>query len=204
MQKQISHTDQSRRQKVSEHSSNEKTEKNTQIVSTDKVKNPNATKAVTAIWYQMVEQYTSLLTLESVDVEFMNAPANPAALGAAGNSFRKQRRVRLSEVDSLLSEVVDPAKIADVKNAIKSQLESVLDYQDQPTSIVEEVPKGTDKTILRFKKNLQTDYVVKDGNGNPLQTIHVDGLLLKVFTNVLASGQLTLDLVVGASDAVAG
>ena len=204
MDQQITHTADARRQNVSEQASSNTQTTSTQVVSTDKVTNPNPTKGVTAIWYQMVEEFTSFLTLDNVDIVYLNAPVIPAGITtmfriALSQNLTKQERVPLHDLDRLLSEVADPARSSSIREAIKGQLENIYNYQNHPTSIIE---PGTDS--LRMKENLQSDYVVKDGSGNPLTTMHVDGLLMKVFKNVFPTGNLTLDLVVGAVDAITG
>jgi hypothetical protein len=191
MDSQIAHTAQSRRQTVSEQSSTNSTDQSAKTVSTDKVKNPNPSHTVNFIWYQLVEQYVSFLTLDNVDVAFINT-----------DSQHTQIRVPLHDLDSLLNKVLEPNRVDQVRSAIKTQLGAVLDYQDRPRNIVEEVPLGDDKSILRINNNLQSQYLLKDSNGELVRTINVDGVLIKAFINVLPSRSLVVDSVVGQSSVI--
>jgi hypothetical protein len=104
-------------------------------------------------------------------------------------------------VDRLLNDVLDPSKVSEVRQRIKGELEVFLDFQDQVTDIVEEVPFGPDHTILRVKKDLQSNYVLNESD-NSSRTINVEGVLLKSFTNVISTNHIVSDLIVGATSAV--
>jgi hypothetical protein len=133
----------------------------------------------------LIEQYTSFLSLIKVDVAFRTI--DPA----------QDQRVPLHDLDTLLSSVLDPAKISAVRQAVKGELEVILDFQDEVRNIVEEVPFGPSGTILRIKPNLQTAFVLKDASGNPVRTINVDGVLIKVIQNIIPTRVIVEDLVVG-------
>lgn len=192
MDKQIGQTSASREQNVSTQASTASSTQQTSTVSTDTIKNPNPTRAVTVFWYQLLEQFTSFLSLVNVEVAFKNGDPMRDAQGP----------IPLHDLDKLLNEVLEPSRISEVRQAIKSQLEIVLDFQDEVRNIVEEVPIDPNKTFIRLKQNLQSTYVLKDGNGNPLRNINVDGVLLKVISRIIPSRLLVMDLVVAATSAV--
>jgi hypothetical protein len=188
--KQIGQTSASRRQSVNDSASHTSTDVQTDTVSTDKVKNPNPTHTVTVLWFQLLDQYTSFLSLVDVGVAFKTTDVS------------LNQQVALHDLDKLLNEVVDPAKVSRIRQAIKGELEVILDFEDEVRNIVEEVPFGPNHTLLRLRQNLQSTYVLKDGDGNAVRNIHVDGVLLKAMTKVIPSRQMVNDLLVGEVSAV--
>jgi len=103
---------------------------------------------------------------------------------------------------SFLTGVVVAAKVDEVRAAIRNELATILDYQDQVRNMAEEVPLGSGNTFIRLKPGLQSTFVLKDGNGNPIRNINVDGVLVKVISRIIPSRLLVTDLVVGATSAV--
>ena len=190
MDSQIGETSASRKQSVSDQQSTTDTTQQTDTISTDKIKNPNPTHTVNVFWFQLLDQYTSFLSLVKVEVAFRTIDPT------------QDKQAPLHDLDKLLNEVLDPAKVSQVRQGIKGELEVILDYQDEVVNIIEEVPFGPDHTILRLKKNLQSTFVLKDGNGNPLRNITVEGVLLKVISRIIPSRLLVADLDVGESSAV--
>jgi hypothetical protein len=189
---QIAHTDASRNQKVEQGGHDEKTDTRTttEVISTQN--NPNPKRTLMIRYFQEVEEYTSFLCLTKVEVAYRTTDAKVAS----------DRQVSLPHLDRLLNDVVVPSQAAHVRDRIKRMLQIILDYQDQPTNIVEEVPLGPDRTMLRLKRNLQSTYQLKDENGNFVRNITVDGLLLRVFQRRIRGRNTVSDLTVGEHDAV--
>jgi hypothetical protein len=188
--KQIAETSASRRQTVSEQRSESAVDTETVTVNTRTIKNPNPTHTLNVFWFQLLEQYTSFLSLVKVEVAFRT-----------GDPIH-DRQVPLHDLDKLLNEVLDPSKVSEVRESIKGELEVIHNFQDEAVSIVEEVPFGPNHTILRLKKNLHSTFVLKDVSGNPRRNINVEGVLLKALTRAIPSRLLVADLVVGESSAV--
>ena len=191
LDKQVVQTSASRQQSVSQAGTDAKTTTTTTTTNKTTIKNPNPTHTLNIIFSQLVEQYTSFLSL--VDVQVALRTTDPT----------EDKQVRLPDLDTLLNDTLNTEKISEVRQVIKGELESVLDFQDAVTNIVEEVPFGPDQTILRLTKNLQTVFVLKDANGSPVRNINVDGLLLKSSSRIIASRLPPVsDLVIGESSAV--
>ena len=188
--KQIGQTSASRNQSVSSESSGNKTATETATVSSDKIKNPNPTHTVNVFWYQLLDQYTSFLSIVDVEVGFRTTDPDQTV------------RVPLHDLDKLLDRVVEPQKHDLIRQIVKGELRVILDYQNNPTNIVDEVPLETGGGILRLKPNLQTAFVLRNSSGDPVRTINVDGLLIKAFSRVIPSRQVVSDLVVGETSAV--
>jgi len=70
--RQIGQTSASRKQSVSEQKSATQTTEQTATVSTDSITNPNPTHAVTVFWFQLLERYTSFLSLVNVEGRVQN------------------------------------------------------------------------------------------------------------------------------------
>jgi hypothetical protein len=115
----------------------------------------------------MLEQYTSFLSLVDVNLAFRTSDP----------TF--DQRVPLHDLDTLRGAVVEASKVAQVREAVKSELEVIFDFQDEIRNIVEEVPLGPANTLVRLKSDLQSTFALKDSNGNLLRNINVEGVLLK-------------------------
>ncbi len=190
--KQIGETAASRQLNVSQASSQEVVTGKVTVINKSTIQNPNPTRTLNLFWFQLVEEYHSFLSLVDVGVAFRN------------KDRAQDQQVALHDLDGLLKQVLDPSKVQEVRDGIKGELEVVLDYQANVRNIVEEVPFGPTHTILRLTRDLQTPFVLKDGNGNPLRTIHVEGVVIQVTKKDIPSKDLVLDQLVGEHDALAG
>lgn len=179
---QIQQTSALRNQKVSAVKENSSTAYTRTESAESRQKNPNLTRAATFAWFPIMAQFHSFLSLVDVQLAFRNTDP------------KKDRQVPLHEADSILGDVLDPSKVSVVRDAIKSALQSFRDFDEQVRNIVEEVPAGPNKSMLRLAKNLQTTYALQNAHGEPVRNIPIRGVLINAIPKVIQTGNLTMDI----------
>jgi hypothetical protein len=174
---QVGQAQTSRQQNVSQQSTDQGSKTDTRVVSRDEVTNPSSTHSVNCFFYQVVERYTSFLSLFDVQIAFRNG--DPAL----------DRQVSLTALDQLLDDVLDPSQ--------GSPLSVVLDHKERVINVTEEFTLSPGKTLVRFNRDLQTECPITDDRGNLMETIKVDGVVVAVFNKKVLSKNLVQDLVIG-------
>lgn len=128
------------------------------------IENVNLSRTLNFVFRQMNQQFLTVLQLADVRVAFFNG--SPAAA----------REVPLPQLDELLEQVVKPAKLAEVREAILSQVRTVRDHQGQEHPFIDTVDLGNGDTYVRVRKDLEFTYT------EPItqQTIRFTGVPLAV------------------------
>jgi hypothetical protein len=107
------------------------------------------------------------------------------------------RSPTLPELDTLLEEVVvDVSKRQEVRKAIISQLETIVDYKDQIGSFVEEKVISDQDRYLRVRKDLVSTYK-DEATGTEIQ---VPGIILAAMKSVLRTEGIIVDALLGQGD----
>jgi hypothetical protein len=99
------------------------------------IENINTGRTLNFVFRQMNQEFASILHLVDIRIGYAAffQPLN------GGQRIVEYREVSIAELDSMLNSVVREGKRAEVKTAVMSVLENISDYQDNLTSIIEEV-----------------------------------------------------------------
>lgn len=152
------------------------------------LENINLSRTLNYVFRQMNQEFITLLTLTDVRVAFFNG-------------FTESREeVTLPELDTLLEKYVVEDKRADVRSQIVEQLETVLDYEDEIQSIVEEKEIAEDDTYLRTRKDIVSVYE------DPIsgREIPAPGIILSAMKNVLRTEGIVVEALLGEGEALDG
>jgi hypothetical protein len=110
------------------------------------IENVNLSRTLNFVFRQMNQQFVTILQLADVRVAFFNGLASSA------------KEVPIPQLNDLLEEVVQPARIAEVREAILSQVRTVRDYNGQEHPFIDTVDLGNGDVYLRVRKDLQFTY----------------------------------------------
>jgi hypothetical protein len=110
------------------------------------IENVNLSRTLNFVFRQMNQQFVTILQLSDVRVAFFN--------GIAGST----KEVPIPQLDELLEEYVQPGKIAEVREAILSQIRTVRDYTGQEHPFIETVNLGGGDSYIRVRKDLVFTY----------------------------------------------
>jgi len=150
------------------------------------ISNINLSRTLNFVFRQMNQEFITLLHLVDVRVAFFNGYAE------------SRREVPLPELDSLLEEVIVPEKRDEVKSAVISQLQGIMDYKDELHSFVEEkLISGSDK-YLRVKKDIVSTY--KDTVSGT--EISVPGIILAATKSVMRTEGIIVEALLGKGEAL--
>lgn len=166
-------------------SSEVKTESGEETAIQRNIENINVSRALNFIFYQMNQEYITLLHLEDVKVGFSMS---------GGTS----RQVALSELDELLDEVVIESKHNEVRNFILGELRNIRDYRDEITENYI-LPNDTEK-ILYYRVN--KDYTSTYLGPTMDREIEVPGIIINIDKVVMRTDDILVDAILGDGDAL--
>jgi hypothetical protein len=161
--------------------------------------NVNVSRVLNFVFRQMNQEYVTLLHLVDVRIGYFrdnyvnNAPA-PV-----------WREATLSQLDSLIDDVITEGYRADVTDSILHQLRNIYDYQDVGHNIVEHAV-GADATgnpvagteRLRLKLPANTTYT----DAQTGFTASVPGIIMAVDTQVLRTEGVIVEALLGQGEAL--
>jgi hypothetical protein len=181
-----------------------KREEGEETSSESHIENINVSRTLNFVFRQMNQEFITLLHLVDVRVGYIRGDLVPVAAGRSELRFTYQEAT-LSQLESLLEQVIVPARRADVRSEIIRVLGNVFDYEDEPHSMVEEhEPKGTDgkpianNSYLRVPKGKTSTYV------DPVTKTEftVPGVILAAMKNVMPTDGVICDAVLGEGEAL--
>jgi hypothetical protein len=165
------------------------------------LQNINVGRTLNFVFRQMNQEFITILHLVDVRVAFWDGdPAN-------------KREFTLPEMDKLLNTYIKPAKRDLVRNTLLGELAFIVDYRDNPQSLVEErtlpaagVAKSSGRKsatasdvgarYYRVRKDLISSYEEPE---NKLK-IDVPGIILFANKNVLRTDGVIVDAILGSGD----
>jgi hypothetical protein len=158
------------------------------------IENINRSRTLNFVFRQMNQEFITLLHLVDVRVAFFDGSAD------------SRREVSLSQLDDLLSEVINtPAKRVEVRASIVEQLDHVFDYQDATHSVIEQAAfvdgQGVaipNSDYLRFRRNLVSVYT------DPIDhaTFSVPGVIVSATKSVLRTEGIIVEALLGQAPAL--
>ncbi len=164
-----------------------KVEAGTETSTVRELQNINVGRTLNFVFRQMNQEFVSILHLVDVRLGFFDGFAE------------SRREVSLHDMDGLLDEVLvdDPAIKQSVREAIRGELETIFDYQDEVQSIVEsrDLPGGG--SYLRVRKNDFETTVTVDG-----KDIAVLGIPVRVDTRVMRTEGVIVEALLGQGNAL--
>lgn len=153
------------------------------------IENINVGRTLNFVFRQMNQEHVSLLHLVDVRVAFWNGVAESV------------QEVSLSRLDELLQTCIVPEKVAEVRDIVLAQLQTVFDHEDglvEPP-LVEERSLGDGDSYLRFRKELISTYTDETGN-----KFTVPGAIVAVTKNVMRTEGIIVDAILGQGEALDG
>ncbi len=150
------------------------------------IENLNVGRTLNFVFRQMNQEFVTLLHLVDVRIAFFNG-------------FSESRKeVSLAVVDSLLEEYIVEDKRVEVRAAILGQLGRVLDYRDDPHTVLETIEVDADDGYTRFRRDLRSTYNDPDLDFS----VAVDGIIQSVSKNSLRTEGMIVDSLMGQGDAL--
>ncbi len=150
------------------------------------IENVNLSRTLNFVFRQMNQQFVTILQLADVRIAFFN--------GVAGST----KEVPLPQLNELLEEYVQPAKIAEVREAILSQVRTVRDYQGQEHPFIETIDLGNGDSYIRVRKDLEFTYT------EPItqQTIHFTGVPLAIDKYTMRTDGVIVESMLGQASSL--
>lgn len=157
------------------------------------VENINLSRTLNFVFRQMNQEYITLLHLEDVRVAFANG-------GVDDEGVPVYREVALSELDSLLADVIVEDKRETVTDLIEGELSTILNYAGEARSLVERATVENDsggvvREYLHIKKDDPDAYVDETGN-----EITVPGIVLSARKHVMRTDGVVVEALLGQSN----
>lgn len=170
----------------------------TEEATTRQVQNINQSRTLNYVYRQLLQKYTTITYLDDVSIMFYNGYPESRII------------VKLSEIDNLLSNVLEEAPgspcatvIADTRQGIYRQLCNIFDYQGVKTSFMECV---TDVNVdccdgsgepweQKYARKIPTLSQTYDGKTVP-------GIILHVKDRVLRTDSVVVDALLGQGEAL--
>lgn len=149
------------------------------------IQNINLSRTLNFVFRQMNQEYVSILHLVDVKLAFFNGLPE------------SRKEVSLSGMDTLLTEVLIPEKVSEVKKYIVNQLKQVRDINGTPNELIELVETTIDTKIeqyYRVKKITQT--YDKESDATPLK-IKVKGIITSAITSVMRTEGIIVESILG-------
>ena len=159
------------------------------------IQNINVSRTLNFVFRQMNQEYITLLHLVDVRVAYWDGdPAN-------------KQEMTFPELDKLLRIYIKPDKHDFVRNVLLGELSYIVDYRDNPQSLIEErrLPVDASKEAggenvgaryYRVRKDLISTYEEPE---NQLK-IHVPGIILYASKNVMRTDAVIVDSILGSGD----
>ena len=156
------------------------------------VKNTNWSRVLNFVYRQLNQDWFSITYLNDVTFVFETGYPEHAKV------------VKLSDLNGLLNQVLEPGNVDNVRNAIYTELCSVRDYTETPTPFIEKVSydmtnciegtTGTSQVFVRKRKDLSSTqtYLGKA----------VDGIILNVAHRTLRTDSIICDAMLGRGEAL--
>ena len=124
----------------------------------------NKSRVLNFVFRQLLQEYYTVTYFDDVSIAYSNGYPS------------SYQRVKLSDIDTLLNNVLEPAHVETVRNRIFTYLCNVPDYQGTLTSFIESVENEISNCIdpdaetisqfyVRKKKDLKQEYMGKKFNG---------------------------------------
>ena len=156
-----------------------------------KLKNINKSRVLNFVFRQLLQEYYTVTYLDDVSIVYSNGYPS---------SFQ---RVKLSDIDTLLNKVLEPAHVSTVRNRIFTYLCNVPDYNGDLTSFIESVENEIGNCIdpdaetikqfyVRKKKGLEQEYEGKTFNG----------IITNIKHRVLRTPSLIVEALLGQGEAL--
>ena len=150
------------------------------------IQNINVSRTLNFVFRQMNQAFISFIHLTDVRIGFFNG-------------LRESRtEVPLSDLQSLLTSVVDPAHHEDVSKAILDQLSHIRSHDGTAKSVVETTIVGPDDTFVSFDTELE-DRFTDPENGAEYK---LPGVILAVNRYAMRTEGVIVESILGEGDAL--
>lgn len=155
------------------------------------LENINKSRVLNFVFRQLLQEFITITYLEDVNIMFTNGYPE------------KTRIVKINQLDELLSQVLNPANIDEVKNFIYLQLCSIFDYTGTRVPFIEKVDESLvncitgegdkDVSYVRRKKGLSQTYNEK---------FTVPGIIMDVTNRTIRTSAVVVDALLGQGEAL--
>lgn len=155
------------------------------------LENINKSRVLNFVFRQLLQEFVTITYLEDVNIIFSNGYPE------------KTRIVKLNQLDELLSQVLNPDNIDEVKNFIYLQLCSIFDYTGTRVPFIEKVDESLvncitgegdkDVSYVRKKKGLFQTYNDK---------FTVPGIIMDVTSRTIRTNAVVVDALLGQGEAL--
>src|SRR6266487_2821976 len=181
VQKQVSRTEQNRRQSTRVEAGSDVEHTETESTFTKSVKNPSD-KPINIGVFQLFQEYLGLVVLTDVKLGFSNGSGPPSLFP-------------LTELDAGLQQfVADEAQSGVIKSAILRELSGLLDYRNVTTNVTADTGDGR----IAFSRNLVSTLDLMNTDGSLRRKIVVPGLLIHHYSfQQLTEAMILRELTVG-------
>jgi hypothetical protein len=149
------------------------------------VENINLSRTLNFVFRQMNQEFVTFLHLTDVRIGFFNGDG------------KSRREVPLSDLASLLEEVVKPSKQTAVRDIILEQLSAIRDHAGSSINVVDTVTIGQGDDYRQFDSGLVTNFLDRSG-----RQYDVPGVLLKVDYLVMRTEGVVVEALLGNGPAL--
>lgn len=153
--------------------------------------NINQSRTLNIVFRQMLQEYISITYLDQVSVQYYNG-------------FPESRRlVKLTDLDQLLEDVLDPAAVEGVKNQIYRYLCNIFDYEQVSKGFIEKVDEELVNCINPQDQVEKISYIrKKKGLSQTAEGYTVPGIIMNVSKYTLRTDSAVADAVLGQGEAL--
>lgn len=187
--KQVTNTEEYRTQRMSASGEEVRNLSEEETVTKRRIKNADPHKTANYIFYQLAQEYVSLLSLVDVKIGF-------------GDGVPEHNRLYpLSRLDALLQEVLaGPEECAKVRKVVLGELQTIFDYQGTPRSVLKEQAligddgSASSNSYWQFDTAVTSSYALLDTEGNVRRKLVVPGVIIKDDRRVLPTTNVAVSI----------
>jgi hypothetical protein len=151
------------------------------------IENINRSRTLNFVFRQMNQEFITILSLVDVRVAFFNGFAET------------RREVTLPELETMLEEYIVPERRSQVRDEIRGELETILDFQGNlQADFVEERTIGENTRYLRVRTE-RTSTFKDEITGTEIE---VPGIILSAHKNVMRTEGVIVEALLGVGDAL--
>lgn len=162
----------------------------TETTTVRELQNINLSRVLNFVFRQLLQEFITITYLEDVSIIFSNGYPEST------------QRVKLSDLDNLLNDVLETEQVEIVKNKIYENLCSVYDYEGTRTAFIEQVEEelvncitggeGATQSYVRKKKDLSQTY----------EGFTVPGIIVNTTKRVVRTSAVVVDALLGQGEAL--
>ena len=189
LEKHVNESSQSREIEIStDVSVSSTTENETTIVR--EIENPNWSRVLNFVYRQLLQEYITITYLEDIALFYTNGYPESSRVG------------KLHEIDEFLGEIVEPADLANVRDAILTEICNIYDHTGTRQVMFEQHEEEIFDPVLTTLLHTNTYWRKKPEFEMTAEGFTVPGIIFRVTRRILRTDSVVTDALLGQGEAL--